>query len=1191
MDLSRLEDLFHRCRELPPEEREAFLARECGGSGELAEKVRKLLAHAASPDGDEADALGPFVARFPEPAEPTSLVGRAIGGYDVEQTLASGGMGAVFTAIQRSTKRRVALKILKPELMGAALVRRFSLEVEVLGRLHHPNIAQVFDGGTETVDSATIPYFAMEFVPNARPIHAFVRERALEIGPTLALFKKVCRGVEHAHLQGVIHRDLKPENILIDGEDADAEPKVIDFGIARFSEEGAGGTLLTSPGQIIGTLETMSPVQARGAADEIDVRTDVYALGVVLYQMLTGEAPLAVRGKSVPDALRTILETAPANPSKLRKAIRPELDAIVMKCLAKSSDDRYESVRALREDVLAFIEGRTVSARAPTTFELLRMTARRHRAILIPASLVFAVAIAAAVVSTRFAIEANRRADEMNRLAYRANLDAASAAIDDSDVTAAERLLADAPEHLRGWEWRHLWSRIHEEVATFEADRGQPADHCFAVTKDYYATASLSDSTVQLWNARTGDRVRVFPLEGRPVWLAFEGDDDLLVLGLASDGDSFYRFSVDGRERESWDVPSMLNAPHAKKGRNWFVLYAGGPIRNLVAWLRWEPMGVALYDIAAKEVIAQRSFPGVLMGDGCSLGAGRWLVAAWRDSRGRTTAEILEAPSLSTVRVLDGLGAGHSVFMIGADGRFVATGAEDRKLYVWDLERPTSEPAYTIALPERADYPVLSDDGRLLAISRADRKVTVVELESGTVLGTVETPFWPGDQDQARLASSGQISFWGMKSFRPGSHVLYLAPDDGPVQVWDFGRRDPRRLAAHASYVYPVRITSSGGFVLSGGWDGLADAPGCLRWTDLASGTPLAERGPPGVFVLDAVIAPSETEALVSLDNWLLDAHPESEDPLGVSARAARRQGRLGTLARVSMTSGDVLAAYTLPARIMHVDADPAFKRAICGDDTGGVHVLDLGTGEVLHESSSDWPQMLFGDAVVAWSPDGRWIVVAQNHRRVEVWDGSSYEVVATLPGHDAPIRAASFDAGSRRVLTASDDRTVKVWSVPEGVELARLTGLGAGALCARFSPDGARIAAGGRGGELRLWRGDTYEPLTSLHLHESYIKDLAWTSDGQTLVTGSGDGTVRVWETTPIRDRVAAWDARATVAERVAPAIEAAFRAGADPNETWRRMVPNPDAPTREEQVIWQEILRRSVHGIEPISSDGPRR
>jgi serine/threonine protein kinase/tetratricopeptide (TPR) repeat protein len=414
----RIERLFHQALEHPPEARAAFLKDACGGQPELADDVAALLAaHERSGDLPSLPSAWLGAVGAPEPARftpgeriadasmiPASLFSphRVIGPYHVLQEIGTGGMGEVFLAEQeKPVRRKVALKLIKPGMDTKEVVARFESERQALALLNHPNIAQVFEAGATEEGR---PYFAMEYVPGV-PITEYATEQRLQLAQRLELFLRVCDAVQHAHQKGLIHRDLKPSNVLVTLQDGKPIPKIIDFGVAKATAQRLTDMgMHTMVGQVVGTPGYMSPEQAGAGALDVDTRTDVYALGVLLYELLVGVLPfdlMTLRTQGNQEFLRRIREEEPKKPSirvasleesgirlaaslgtdlaTLRRQLRGDLDWIALKALEKDRTRRYASASELAEDVRRHLRHEPVLASPPSTAYKVRKFVRRHR--------------------------------------------------------------------------------------------------------------------------------------------------------------------------------------------------------------------------------------------------------------------------------------------------------------------------------------------------------------------------------------------------------------------------------------------------------------------------------------------------------------------------------------------------------------------------------------------------------------------------------------------------------------------------------------------------------------------------------------------------------------------------------------------------------------------------------------------
>jgi tetratricopeptide (TPR) repeat protein/predicted Ser/Thr protein kinase len=326
-----------------------------------------------------------------------------LGHYRIIRVLGEGGMGIVYEAEQENPRRTVALKVVKAGWATRDLLRRFDQEALALGRLQHPGIAQVYEAATADGTNGPQPYFVMEFI-RGRPLHVYAFARRATTRERLELLLKICEAVHHAHQRGIIHRDLKPGNILVDES---GQPKILDFGVARITDCDAHATRQTDVGQLVGTLAYMSPEQASADPAAVDFRSDVYALGVILYELLAGKLPYEL-GRQLHDATRAILEEDPKRLSAIDRVYRGDIETIVAKALEKDKSRRYASAADLAADIQRYLRDEPIAARPASTTYQLRKFARRHTALVTGVVAVFIVLVGGIVASTWQAARATR---------------------------------------------------------------------------------------------------------------------------------------------------------------------------------------------------------------------------------------------------------------------------------------------------------------------------------------------------------------------------------------------------------------------------------------------------------------------------------------------------------------------------------------------------------------------------------------------------------------------------------------------------------------------------------------------------------------------------------------------------------------------------------------------------------------
>jgi len=572
----RVKEIFGEVIDLPVDEVGAALERLCGDDAALRSEVESLLEHASSPRiavdpasvairaAIEAAADDSDVHGVDEVGGLASAFSGELGEFTILRVLGEGGMGVVYLAEQSMPRRTVALKVIRPGLGGRVVLRRFRREAELLARLQHPNIAKIHTVGTSEMTTprgrASVPYFAMEYVRGVA-ITEHCRGRGLTVRERVALMMPVCDAVEHAHRAGVLHRDLKPANILVDER---GEPRILDFGIARASGgDQASMSVRTGTSEVVGTLPYMSPEQCAGRIDAVDCRTDVYALGVMLFELLAGRLPLDLSQHSFVEAVRAISEQEPPRLGSVDRALRGDLETIVGKCLEKDPGRRYQSAELLRRDLQRHLDDLPIEARPPSAFYQLRKFTRRNRGLVAGVAVAFVAMAIATAWSVRVAIVAEAARREAEAASAHAELFLGRAKIEIERSTESFRLLNDVilganPYHggRRDVTVVEMLDRSGERLRMLESDQPHVASMVLRLVGNTYF--------------RLGDSDKALPILKRSVELHKQsdwGDRTYLILALLDLGATHrtlgqYDEAIASIEEAIGEIVDILAAGH-----------------------------------------------------------------------------------------------------------------------------------------------------------------------------------------------------------------------------------------------------------------------------------------------------------------------------------------------------------------------------------------------------------------------------------------------------------------------------------------------------------------------------------------------------------------------------------------------------------------------------------------------------
>lgn len=1005
------------------------------------ERMSRLIDQARRQVGAARAPSGPAV----------TLQAASLPGYEIVREIHRGGQGIVYQALQRSTRRQVAIKVMREGPFADQTDRaRFQREVEILARLKHPNIVAIHDSG----QSGGCFFYVMDYIAG-QTLDTFVATEDRSIGDLLEVFLKICEAVNAAHLQGVIHRDLKPSNIRVD---ADGEPFVLDFGLAKGQADEQQASLMTIAGQFVGSLLWASPEQAEGTPGKIDLRTDVYSLGVILFHVLTRRFPYDVTG-SMRSVMDRIMRAAPIRPSTIRKHISSELETIVLKCLHKERERRYQSAGELARDIRHYLAGEPIEAKRDSTLYVLRKQFRRYRVhVAVALGFMTLLAVALVVITSLYVASerAYRAAAESERSvlweAYVGNVIAADFALLKNDTVAMKRRLAAAPAQLRNWEWRYLLAEsdtslhvlgghgsptssvafhpdgaqlasVHGDgrarlwdVSSGRLERTLEGNHAHLTTvtfspQGHWLAAGSEDGTTLLWDARNPDvRVDLGPAPGAVYATAFHPDASRLAVACRL------------AELTIWDPSSArrLDCPHTRDLQVHSLAYSPDGRRMAVELSNGE--GHILNAVTGAAVTDLQGRVGKLNMASFSPDGTRLVSAT-----GENAARLWDASTGEMLASFDGhTGGVYSAAFSPVDATRVASISDDMTVRLWDAGT-CQQLALFRGHEHGLNQVAYSPDGRLLASASADGSVRL----------------WDAGMHNYRALRRGHEAYVTAVVFSPDGERLASASEDSTIRLWDVTTGEPlAALTGHEGPVYDVAFNSGGTRLATGSYDHT------VRIWNATTGESIS----------------------------VLRGHTD---------------------------------------RVYAVAFSPVQPWLVSGSRDGTVRYWGLQNDAELPPDLAAYS----GVGSVVFNTEGTRLAYGSDAGQVSLYNPVTGQELQIHGQHDGPVYSLAFSRDGTLMASGSEDGTVCVWNTATGERTLALHGHVRRVHSVTFSPDGTRLASGARDGQARVWDIRTGEPVLALRAPAESVRSVAFSPDG-TRLAGAVGRSVYIWDAVPARDR-----------------------------------------------------------------------
>jgi WD40 repeat protein/serine/threonine protein kinase len=1034
-------------------------------------------------------------------------------GYEIEVEVGRGGMGVVYRARQLALNRRVALKVvLAGSHADPARLARVHVEAQAVARLQHPNIVQIF----EVSEHGGCPFLALEYVEGGN-LATVCAGRPHAPRWVAELVETLARAVHEVHRMGIVHRDLKPTNILLT---TSGTPKVADFGLAKILE---GESARTDSSIVIGTPSYMAPEQASGESDRARPATDVYALGAILYELLTGRPPYKAG-----TPLETLLQVISADvvpPRRLVMSIPRDLEIICLKCLEKEPAQRYASAVALADDLRRFLADRPILARPRGRLEHAGRWCRRNPALAIASGLATAGLFGISILSSLYAVSAAQNEKRLSRSATslrealrsseehrRANelqiaenyLDRARALADQGNGVAAllflTRTLEIVSANDAGFERAiraHIGSLsggLHRPSLMLD-----PASQIGAValsTDGMTVACGRFDGKILLWGTRGGERAsELLGHRARIRALAFSADGRTLISGsddgtarlwdMAARGQIGGAFHLGGEVRAVAISPdgSTALAGNVAGSARLFEVSTGKPIGEALSHHGMLRNGE--FDLNGKTVLTYG-------GDAC----GRF----WDSSNGRPLGPVLQ----------------HDLWIQTAafseDGRFVLTGGDDRTARLWERKsgKPVGEPlrhgdvvraavfspagdcfatasadatariwdiatTHPIGLPLKHQQAVnglaFSADGSILATGSDDQTARLWDVQSGEPIGVA-------------LQHSGQV--WGVK-FSPDGRLMSWGQDD-PVRFWQVekGESGCTRLP-HRNPVTAVASSPGGNTIVTGTSDPVTFRGELQQW-DLIK----RQRIGPAIYQAEPILA--------------LTFSPDGKQFLSGIGNAGGPPFGYGQLwdAATGKPSGPPVRH---PKAVTAVAFSPDGLKFVTASEDRTARLSKAWSGEEIRTfRHEDWL------TAAAISPDGKLLLTGSEDRIARLWDLETAKAVGQPMRHQATVMAVAFSPDGKTALTGSLDHTAQLWDTTTCKPIGNPLRHNGWVAAVAFNADGRTILTASADNTVQLWDTNTRRPIGFPFRHEGRVLDATFGADGQTVLSGSADKTARIW-------------------------------------------------------------------------------